>query len=170
MGAFARSALGIHGLLAAAALLSVVLVIGTRRTEAPSAANAEHIADMAIEHDAPATLTVAASILHGGALIELANTNADAVYISVPSDWQRSEVRNAPLAAVQQEPPMLGYVRWHIPAGARVSFRAPQAPGGVLLHNPNKQPLKVTVILVELEDDTVMQDIVLVYGKAARLW
>lgn len=170
MGTLARSALGLHGLLAAAALLSVALVLGTRHAEGPATAGTASIVDMAIEHDAPATLTVAASILHGGALIELANTNADAVHISVPAGWQRSEVRNAPLAAVQSEPPMLGYVRWHVPAGARVSFRAPQAPGGVLLHNPGRQPLKVTVILVELEDDTVLQDIILVHGKAARLW
>ncbi len=168
-----RSSPLFHGFLAlsAVALVGVVafqsgaLVQGSvMQTEDPLTA------DIAFEHQAPLAAHIKMSILKGEALIEVSHEGAETVFVSVPEHWRRSEVRDVPLHEVTSEPPMLGFTRWTLPAGATVTFYSLDAPTNVLVHNPGGMSLKVRGILVNLNKETTSQDIVLVQDEPTVLW
>jgi hypothetical protein len=115
-------------------------------------------ADIAVEHQEPLDLMLAISRRGGEGLLDIEHGNAETVFLSLPDDWERIEVRDADLAAVTGEPPMFGFVRWTLPAGAGVRFRLPQAPSGLRLHHQSDAPLHLDITAVDLDAGAVAHD------------
>ena len=126
--------------------------------------------DIAVEHADPLSLELDMSMLNGKGIMEIASDGNVAVLISVPSNWQRGEVRNAKLEQVTSEPEMLGYTRWAFPPHASITYKIPETPISVLMHNPSKIPLKVSYTLVDLETEEVTKDVLLIKDEALTLW
>mgnify|MGYP007123667429 CR=1 FL=1 len=128
------------------------------------------VIDLAFEHKQPLSAHVKMSTLNGQALVEISHEGNEAVLVSVPSSWRRSEVRNVLLASVLSEAPALGFTRWHFPTEASITFYVQKAPESLLIHNPTKVSLKVRAIHVDMETENVKQEIVLIKDESVRIW
>jgi len=162
--------IGLHGTLAVAALALLLIVTASQsgRFSASTSSQTDTV-DIAVEHREILSLHVQMSERDGQALVMIGQEGTETIAVSVPATWQRGEVRNASLDTITAEPPMLGFVRWQLPGNASVTFRVLHAPSQLLLHNPTNVPLKVSFVRVDLETDTVQQDVILVQEEAVVL-
>jgi len=165
-----------HVLLASGAL-AVLALAGWQssaflQTAALPAGNEEsaEVADIAFEHQSPLSAVIRMSVLDGQALIEISHDGNEAVSVSVPAHWKRSEIRNAPLESVTAEPIALGFRRWSFPARSSVTFFSSTAPAALLIHNPTAVQLKVQAVRVNLANETVEQDIALIQKDSTKIW
>jgi hypothetical protein len=126
--------------------------------------------DIAVEHTEPVSLRLDVSLLNGQALVDISHDSTETIKVSLPSDWQRGEVRGVALKDVSAEAPMLGFTRWQLPPQAGVTYQAYQAPQGIMIHNPSGERLKITFTRVDLETEEVLYNVKLVQEGAVRLW
>lgn len=101
--------------------------------------------------------------------IEIGNDGELPIQVAIPEDWKRREVRNVPLADVKADEPALGYVRWHFPAGAHVSFRTSVPWSSLVVRNPSKIPFKIQLAEVDMQTETVERDVILIKDKPVVL-
>ena len=164
----------VHGILALATLAVCISIgaLANQQFRANIQASQEDAttADIALEHALPAELELSMSTREHQAVVEIALHGKEDMHLTVPSDWERTEVKHVALSDIVSEPAMFGFTRFRIPAGARVTYKVLNAPEHVLLHNPSKQPLKVTYTLVHLDTDEVLHDVVLLNDAAKKLW
>jgi len=166
------SSLRMHFLLA----LSAFVVLGTisLRTINLSASVSEdptvQVVDMAVEHTQNLGVNIAMSTLDGQSIMEIGHDGDETIFVSLPEHWIRGEVRHANIGSIISETPMLGFTRWHIPAGSSVTFQALEAPDSILVHNPSKVPLKVKYVVVNLETEDVLQGVRLIMDDSVQLW
>ncbi len=162
--------LTLHTRIALLTLLPVLLWASIRFVERQKAdiGVAEPVR-IGIEHTGNAAVTLTRTKDTQPQLIDIANEGTAVVRVSVPAAWQRGEVRGAPLASIAGEEPMFGYRRWHLPAGATLSFRNPLPWTGMKVHNPSGLPLRLRVVTVDLEMDTVQRDSYLLSNNTLTL-
>lgn len=147
----------VHGRLALAALLPIILValfIGVR----DNLEDMPGTVDVGVQLTEPAALSLTVGSRRTIRLIEMSHTAQTNVAISVPEAWVRTEVRGVPLESVIADEPSLGYVRWTVPPGARVSFRSEIPFSAVRIHNPAAIPLSARLTAVDLDRDTTHID------------
>ncbi len=128
------------------------------------------LAELGIEHDVPAGLTLEMGSLQGHSVIDITMESERDVYLSVPDSWERREVRNVPLESVVSDPPSLNFVRWKVPGTATISFYAPSTPSQILLHNVSDPPLKVSLARVNLDTGKVERNVILLQKSSIELW
>ena len=126
--------------------------------------------DIGIEHTLPIGVNIEIGAMQGAGIIDIELESEETVYLSVPSSWTLREVRNTSLDAVISQEPTFGFLRWAIPPYAGVSFYVPEAPGSVLFHNPSNTTAKVHIIRVDLDMDTVEEDVILIQGPSQLLF
>jgi hypothetical protein len=127
-------------------------------------------ADIGVEHLSPLSLYVEVGRLSNSAMIDIFSDGDEVVKISVPDDWRLREVRNATVADITSDEPTFGFSRWHLPAHSGVSFYALNGPESILLHNPSGVQLKVNVVYIEIEAETVERNIILVTDSSVKLY
>jgi hypothetical protein len=109
--------------------------------------------DIAVEHQSPAALTVTRTA-DGTGLTDIRNDAPETLYVSIPEEWLRDEVRGVALSTVTATDASLGFKRWVIPTGATVSFRT-SAPWNVLnIRNISEQTMRIAIVTVNLEQQT----------------
>ena len=128
------------------------------------------VVDIGIEHSEPLSIGMEVGVRSGSAVVEFFSESPETILISVPSTWVRREVRNASISDVTAEPPSLGYTRWTLPPRAGISFRAPEAPDTVVLHNPTEVQMKLSLVRVDLETEEVERDVLLIQEDTMTLW
>ncbi len=109
--------------------------------------------DIAIEHQSPAALTLTRT-LDGIGITDIRNDAPETLYVSIPEEWLRDEVRGVPLAAVTSTEASLGFKRWVIPAGATVSFRTTEQWNTLNVRNISEQTMRIAIVTVNLEQQT----------------
>lgn len=173
-----------------AIVVTIALVLNARadvlRSQAiPTAVPAE----LAVEHSAPLTLRLQMSTGKREGIAELTTDTSttltpsssdfgragsagggETTAISIPSSWQRREVRGAALDVVTSEPAVMGFIRWHVPPGVTVSFRVTDDDSGLIVRNPSGIPLLIIGKRVNVLTEQVEEKSVLVKDGAARLW
>ena len=118
--------------------------------------------EIGVEHTMPFTFTLSFTRGKGARYIEIGTTADETTAISLPQSWIRREVRHVPLAALKADPPTFGFVRWHFPPHAVVSFRT-QHPWDILtVHNPSSIPFEIRVTDVDLATQHVNRDTFLI--------
>ncbi len=158
---------------AAAGVGMVAIVILTiASVSSPSLASRlqRSVVDIGIEHQKPLTLSMEVGVQHTGANVEFFSESDETILISVPSNWVRREVKNAPIDTVSAEPPSLGFTRWTLPPRAGISFRLSEAPESLILHNPTEVQMMLNLARVDLPTNTVNKDVILIQGNTQRLW
>lgn len=137
-------------------------------------------AEIAVEHDDATTLTILQSSGKNDGIVELSGAGDD-MLISVPSEWERREVRGAELSAVTADDPSfaaeetaegrtdMGFTRWHVPAGVTLSFHVRGSPALAIRH-PSQSPLLVVAKRVDVRTGEVREKNVLIKERGARLW
>ncbi|MDD5623856.1 MAG: hypothetical protein PHI23_04060 [Candidatus Peribacteraceae bacterium] len=170
-----RSPVGLHVLAALFAIVAVVVLSqqalhGTSLDLTASLTETNMKADIGVEHTGPLSLSLSLSKGEGSGIADIGQYGEETIAVSVPADWQRREVRGAPLASVTADPSTFGFTRWHLPPGTVISFGVPVSPASLILHNPSGVPLKVTLTRVDLEAQSVERDVVLVQESSVQLW
>lgn len=122
---------------------------------------------VAVEHTFPLSLTLRLSMGGSTRLIDLKSDHSEALLISVPADWKRTEVRGAALQSVTAEPPALGYIRWRLPGRASVTFRTEGTWRRIAVNNPSGVPLTLRLTAVDLERETAEHDVIIVKDEPA---
>lgn len=131
-------------------LLTGLIVLVTQKT----AHIPEKIADIAVEHTQPLTIRLRVTQNKMLRLIELGHDAPRTIFVSLPEEWQRGEVRGVPLTQVTSEPPSLGFRRWQIPAGGLIVFHSQSDFINVRIHNPSGVPLKIRYTSTDVEKRT----------------
>ena len=127
-------------------------------------------AQIAVEHGKPLALTVVLSRIAGGAIVEIGQDGTETIFLSVPDVWIRREVRGTALSDTTADAPGLGFLRYRLPAGAVISFRAGAAPDTVALLNPSAVPIKVRTTLVDTAAGTAEEDVRLAQAEEIVLF
>ncbi|PIR53762.1 hypothetical protein COU75_04380 [Candidatus Peregrinibacteria bacterium CG10_big_fil_rev_8_21_14_0_10_42_8] len=127
-------------------------------------------ADIGVEHVQPLSLYVEVGKLSTSAMVDIFSDSDEEIKISVPSDWTLREVRNTPAKDITSDEPTFGFSRWHLPAHSGVSFYAFNGPESILLHNPSGVQMKVNLVTVEIEAETVDRNVILVTDSSVTLY
>ncbi len=125
--------------------------------------------DLAVEHHSPLTLRLRSTNGRSPGLLQISHDGMETVDVSVPEDWILREVRGAALSQVPSDPPVGGFRRWHVPAGAAATFQTPKAVR-LRIHNPTGATLLVRHERVSLSAGTTEQDSVLIGKDFAEIW
>lgn len=123
--------------------------------------------EIGVEHGGGARIAVTYSTGGQAQLVDIGNDGREVVHVSIPEDWERGEVHGAPLAQLVTDAPSFGFRRWSIPAGATVSYRAPQGWSGLSIHNPSRELLRIRITTVDLARNTADTEVYLL--QDARL-
>lgn len=122
-------------------------------------------ADITVEHRGSFGLDLRIGKGSPVSFLEIGNNGELPVDIALPQSWLRKEVRNVPLSSITADEPALGYVRWHFPAGAHVSFRTTVPWSSIIVRNPSKLPFKIQLATVNMETEEVTKDVILIKDK-----
>lgn len=166
-----RTPLRAHGTATTVAVITI-LVVSTLgiSTAHQKASLTETVTDIGIEHQQPLSLSMEIGTLQNVAVVELLSESEEHIAISIPSHWIKSEVKHVPIKQVKADEPSFGFTRYHLPGFAGISFRVPEAPHTIVVHNPSGVPLKIDLTRVSLPDETVKRDVLLIHDSAMRLW
>jgi hypothetical protein len=158
----ARSMLTLHTRIALLTLLPVLLWGAVRFVEGQRAepSRTEPLS-IGIHHDGNAAVTLTKSVGTRPQLIDIGNDGAGTVRISLPASWERGEIRGAALASIVADEAMYGERRWHIPAGATLSFRNALPPRSWTIRNPSGLPLRLRIVTADMEAGTVEREVYL---------
>ena len=163
--------LGTNRAAASVGLLAVVVLAASSSSAPALLGNLRGtVVDIGIDHDKPLSLSLEVSILEEMASVEFFSESGETILISVPSTWVRREVKNAPIHTVTSETPSLGFTRWKLPPRAGISFRVPEAPDSIVLHNPSRVQMKLDLVKVNLSTEEVERDILLIQEDTVKLW
>jgi hypothetical protein len=123
-----------------------------------------------IEHVAPLELSLTVSRTVDAALITVGQRNGEEIYVSVPEEWIRHEVRGTELESMTSDPPAFGFTRWRLQPKTFVTFATVTPFTHLVLHNPSTIPIKIEKTLIDLETETVTRDITLIQESPVELW
>lgn len=168
-----RQGFTLHAAAAVAAIVAVVVLSQGALRDGASSLTAALIpgerAEIGLEHTKPVTLSLSFTTNGTNGVMDIRHDALETVYLSLPSTWIRREVGGVPLTAVTADPPVFGFTRWSMPAGALVSFDV-TPPSTILLHNPSGIPADIRLTRVDLEQNAVERDILLVQEGSILLW
>ncbi len=117
--------------------------------------------DIVVEHADSAAVTLIRTP-KGQGLADIRNDGEGPIAVSIPEEWERDEVRGAPLASITVGDASLGFRRWVIPSGTMVSFRIKETWNASTIRNASKEPLRLRVITLDLEEETSDSDTFLI--------
>ena len=163
--------LAAHGKTAGLALLLLLIWGGIH-----AAANydAQHVPvdiEIGVEHQSPlAALSFKGTTGGEKQLMDIGNESDETLQVSLPASWERTEVRNVPLASLTSEEPSFGYRKWQFPAGASVSFETNEPWKSVTVHNPSGIPLRIRVTKVNLHTEQAEFNVYLAKDKPVKVW
>ncbi len=150
--------LTLHTRIALLTLLPILLWASVRFTQEQKAKDArDEPVLIGIEHTGNAALTLTRTVDRRPQLFDVTNERSETIRISLPAEWERGEVRGAPLTSITADEAMFGYRRWHLPGGATLSFRNPLPGSGMTVHNPSGLPLRLRVVTVDLGGNTTQR-------------
>lgn len=114
--------------------------------------------DVGIEHARPLSVEIALTEGTQRSLIDVDLKSDETSYLTVPSSWERTEVRRAPLSSVTGEEASQNMRRWTLPANAGISFSVKSGVPTLRLHNPSGAPVKVGLTRVNLSKNESSYD------------
>lgn len=142
-----------HARVAIAALLPLLIWGGYNASHGRLSIQSKPV-EIGVEHSAPASMTITRSAGKATSLTDVRNDSTNPLSVSLPDDWERGEVKGAPLSALIGDGPNFGFRRWTLPAGMSVSFSAPYAWNELTLHNADESALHIKIITIDVERGT----------------
>lgn len=127
------------------------------------------VTEIAVGHDAAATLTVSLSVGKGDGIAEFTNEGGGTISLDLPVSWKRREVRGAALDDVTEESKDAMHTRWRIPSGVTVSYWIGGSPA-LSVRNASATPLLVLAKRVNVVSGHVEEKSVLVQKGVIEIW
>lgn len=161
----------------AVSAMAVLAVLGVvdRGMFAAALGNAKHpsavVADIGLQHDTPTAVDMLVARKGELGHIDINNTSAFPLHISLPEEWERTSVRGGSIWLVTQQDPEMGFIRWMLPAKMGMTLRTKHVPDSVVFHSPSGQTASVRVTSVDVETDQKFERSLLFQTTAeARMW
>jgi len=152
-----------HSFIALTALLIAVATATTKIVFGSLTGAVTATADIGVEHDSPAILTMTIGRnAAGGGLVEMTHQSPKELWVSLPKSWELSEVRRGEVADLAQNEPSFGFVRYKLPPDVIAAFTATKIPDRLKLHNASPPSLSVRITTIDLPLKRVRQDVLLV--------
>jgi len=166
--------LGMHFIIASSAICVMVLLgVVERNTFATKlgAANDEVPVTISLEHTAPLSMSVLFARKANAGYISITNQSNEAIHLSLPSEWTRTEVTGTTLKEVTQDIPVFGFSRWTLPGNAGMKLLMPAAPDSVLFESASETTAAIDLKTIDLATLEVSNRVVLVQKQSlVPLW
>lgn len=144
----------------------VVVFVLTRQGAVPKTVAA---LDIGVEHTQPMTLDITITKNDTLRMVEIGNDILETIAVSLPEHWKRGEVKYVALKSVTADPASFGYIRWHLPPKAIVSYKTNQPFEHLNMHNPSGVPLKIRLTVVDLLKNTGEHEVYLVKEGSVQI-
>ncbi len=161
------TSLSLHGKTLALSLLLLFAIAMTVRWATFSRENATMPPLIVVEHEVPLTVTLRLSMRDASRVVDVAHDGAQTIFLSVPEDWKRTEVRGVPLTAVTASETAMGFTRWALPAKAQISLRTTGYWRQVTMRNPSRIPLQLSLTTVDLDTNRAIHDVFLIASASS---
>lgn len=160
-----------HGLAALVALIVFLIFAFTNSKDVRESLlyKEGELIDIGIEHAQPLSLRLVAGLVKQNTFVEITNEGEESIKISVPTSWERAEVRDAALKDVLSEPSSFGFTRWTFPPKSTVSFRSPGIHTRFLVHNPSAVSIKIDFVTVDIEGNQAETKVILLKDSPVEL-
>ncbi len=144
------------------------LHFSTQKTDAKTPVNRI----IGIEHDGPASLTIVLARKNTAGLVSIENTSNAPVYLSLPDNWNRTEVSNTTIEKVTNTKTQYSFLRWTLPAKAGMKMLLPEVPSSFTFLSPTgTSTVALTVHSVDVVDGTKETQVILLQKQAvAKFW
>ena len=163
------ASLSLHGKVIGGTF-ALLLVFGiAQRWEAGGTGNGNDNPVIAFEHDSPVTFSLTFSKRGTVRVMDIGHSAKETVFVSVPQDWHRTEIRGVALSAVTAQPPELGFVRFTLPPHAGISFRAEGTWSHLTLENPGHVPMTLKMTTVDADKNSSAHDVILMKDQEVRV-
>jgi hypothetical protein len=154
-------------LLTAGGLLSAGSLASLLAPPAPAGGTAP----LTLAYTQPLTLTVAVGRRGGGGIVDVAQDGGtETAHVTLPAEWERTEVSGVPLEEAGSTPLSLHWTSWELPPGSRLRFMAKALAAHADLALPSGVPISLTVVRADLDAGTSDQETKLLQGSSVALW
>ncbi len=166
--------IGMHLLISGSAI-AVLILLGmvdrvTFSTLLSRAAN-DTPTTIGLEFVEPLRLSVLVARKSSTGYASIRNDSTRLIRVSVPLDWQRTEVSGATLSEIVSDEPVFGFVRFSLPAGSEIRFLTPNVPGALFFDTTSKSTAAISIRTIDLIEQSVSDQAVLLQKNVlAKLW
>ena len=165
--------IGLQFAIAGSAIAVLVLLAALERnvfsTHPSDAASVP--ATIGLEHSSPLSLGVLFARKQGAGYVSITNNSNEAIHVSLPSSWTRTEVTGTELKNVTQDIPVFGFSRYGLPAGAGMKLLLPEAPGAVFFDSTSSAVTAVNLKTIDLTTSQSDSRVILVQSQSlVPLW
>jgi hypothetical protein len=163
--AIAVSAMAVLALLGVVDRSMFSAALGNAKNSAPV------VTEIGLQHETPAAVDMLVARKGDLGYVDVNNTSAFPLKISLPETWERTSVRGGSIWLVTQEDPEMGFVRWTLPAKMGMTLRTKQVPDSILFHSPSGQTASVRITSVNVATDEKFEHSLLFQNTAeAKIW
>lgn len=128
-------------------------------------------APLTLAYTQPLTLTVAVGRRGNGGIIDIAQEGGtETAHVTLPAEWERTEVWGVAIDQVSSTPLSLHWNSWELPPGSRLRFMAKSLAAHADLALPSGVPISLTVMRADLDAGTSEQETKLLQGSSVTLW
>ena len=140
----------------------------TNRTQADTLLASEIVG---IEHAGPVDVSVLVARKGEAGYVTVANESAEAIGLTLPGTWHRTEVSGAPLEQVTSELQPHGDMKWMLPGNTTIKLMLVSPPDLIEFINTAETTSQVSLTTVDLLTNASQKDVVLVLKNAKmKLW
>ncbi len=167
--------LGMHLLIAGSAV-GVLLLLSTidrvHFSTLRSRAQESLPTTIGLEHDLPLKMGIVLARKASTGYASITNDSDAAIRISLPMEWQRTEVTGAPIANVTRDSPVFGFTRYSLPPHTGLKMLLPVAPDALLFESKTSiASAAIDLQTVDLGVNHSSRQIVLLQSQAlVTLW
>lgn len=165
--------IGVQFAIAGSAIAVLVLLAAVERNvfSAHSSAAAGVPATIGLEHTSPLSLAVLFAKKENAGYVSITNNSTEAIHVSLPSSWTRTEVSGTELKNVTQDIPVFGFSRYALPAGAGMKLLLPEAPPAVFFDSNSSAVTAVDLKTIDLTTSQTDSRVILVQNQSLiPLW
>lgn len=128
-------------------------------------------ATVGLDHSSPLALSFVIARKELAGYVNITNDSPDPIRVSLPSTWQRVEVRGAALTDFPADIPAPDVVRWTIPGRAGIRLVLSAVPSSVHFDSVAASSAAVTVKSIDLTTEQIRTNVLLLKERATTgLW
>ncbi|MSR87526.1 hypothetical protein EXS70_05185 [Candidatus Peribacteria bacterium] len=125
------------------ALVVVIVLLRSGKYDALRSQIAVVPVELTVQHKGQLSFAIRQSTGKRDGIVEIQTQGTETGAITLPSSWQRREVRGAPLGRIVMQLSGADRTRWLLPPGVTLSLRVEEAPP-LRIQNVSDTPLFVT--------------------------
>lgn len=140
-------------------ILAIALIV---RTTGPKNPVIVPFLNIGVEHAQTGTLAITVTKNGNLRMVKIENQSPEALHISIPEKWKRTEVKGIALQNLKMESPNFSFVRFALPSSATITFTTSIPFAHLRIQNPSGKLLNVRYTDINLDLNKSSHDVFLV--------